>query len=121
MVGCLPGYRYVDPNDGATGFPPHRDRQPDDSPATFRPDGSAMWVPQGGYTSQPVAWLDEELCCCEGSAAIVLSSSGCVSTQHRPLRVCVAGVTSPVNIEVHAVHCTAMVLYTAPCTATVHS
>lgn len=41
--------RLVDPNRGDVGFSPHRDRQPDDSPATFRPDGSAMyatmWVP----------------------------------------------------------------------------
>lgn len=41
--------RLVDPNQGGAGFSPHRDRQPDDSPATFRPDGSAMyatlWVP----------------------------------------------------------------------------
>ncbi|KAG2440535.1 hypothetical protein HYH02_010413 [Chlamydomonas schloesseri] len=40
---------YVDPNAGAAGFSPHRDRQPDNSPATFRPDGTAMystcWVP----------------------------------------------------------------------------
>ncbi|GIL98987.1 hypothetical protein Vretimale_4284 [Volvox reticuliferus] len=41
---------YVDPNGGAAGFSPHRDRQPDDSPATFRPgDSSPMystcWVP----------------------------------------------------------------------------
>ncbi|KAG2497988.1 hypothetical protein HYH03_004247 [Edaphochlamys debaryana] len=40
---------YVDPNQGGAGFSPHRDRQPDDSPATFRPDGSPMystcWVP----------------------------------------------------------------------------
>lgn len=39
----------VDPNRGDAGFSPHRDRQPDDTPATFRPDGSAkyatMWVP----------------------------------------------------------------------------
>ncbi|KAG2440534.1 hypothetical protein HYH02_010412 [Chlamydomonas schloesseri] len=40
---------YVDPNAGAAGFSPHRDRQPNNSPATFRPDGTAMystcWVP----------------------------------------------------------------------------
>jgi len=40
---------YVDPNCGDSGFSPHRDRQPDDSPATFRADGSAMystcWIP----------------------------------------------------------------------------
>ncbi|GLC45737.1 hypothetical protein PLESTB_000504000 [Pleodorina starrii] len=41
---------YVDPNRGDAGFSPHRDRQPDDSPATFRAsDGSPMystcWVP----------------------------------------------------------------------------
>lgn len=39
----------VDPNRGDAGFSPHRDRQPDDAPATFRPDGSAMyatlWLP----------------------------------------------------------------------------
>lgn len=41
--------RYVDPNRGDVGFSPHRDRQPDDSAATFRPDGTAMyttlWLP----------------------------------------------------------------------------
>lgn len=41
---------HVDPRDARpTAFSPHRDRQPDDSPATFRPDGTAMyataWVP----------------------------------------------------------------------------
>ncbi|KAF6257515.1 hypothetical protein COO60DRAFT_1223221 [Scenedesmus sp. NREL 46B-D3] len=40
---------YVDPSRGDAGFSPHRDRQPDDTPATFRPDGSAMyatlWLP----------------------------------------------------------------------------
>ena len=41
---------HVDPTDAhPSAFSPHRDRQPDDSPATFRPDGTAMyataWVP----------------------------------------------------------------------------
>uniref|UniRef100_A0A383VR10 Phytanoyl-CoA dioxygenase n=1 Tax=Tetradesmus obliquus TaxID=3088 RepID=A0A383VR10_TETOB len=40
---------YVDPSRGDAGFSPHRDRQPDNAPATFRPDGSAMyatlWLP----------------------------------------------------------------------------
>jgi hypothetical protein len=48
-AGALLCRRLVDPNRGDAGFSPHRDRQPDDSPATFRPDGSAMyatmWVP----------------------------------------------------------------------------
>lgn len=35
--------RYVDPNKGHAGFSPHRDRQPPDAAATFRPDGSAMY------------------------------------------------------------------------------
>ncbi|GLI65349.1 hypothetical protein VaNZ11_008898 [Volvox africanus] len=41
---------YVDPNHATAGFSPHRDRQPDDSPATFRagdssPMYSTCWVP----------------------------------------------------------------------------
>jgi hypothetical protein len=35
---------YVDPNAGAAGFSPHRDRQPGDAAATFRADGSAMYT-----------------------------------------------------------------------------
>jgi len=40
---------HVDPyddlgDDEHTAFSPHRDRQPDDSPATFRPDGTAMYA-----------------------------------------------------------------------------
>lgn len=36
---------FVDPNLGHAGFSPHRDRQPDDAAATFRPsDGSAMYA-----------------------------------------------------------------------------
>lgn len=45
---------YVDPNRGQAGFSPHRDRQPDDSPSTFRGDGSAM------YTTAWVALTDAE-------------------------------------------------------------
>jgi hypothetical protein len=48
-VACHCADRLVDPNRGDVGFSPHRDRQPDDAPATFRADGSAMyatmWVP----------------------------------------------------------------------------
>uniref|UniRef100_A0A6B2L1Y3 Phytanoyl-CoA dioxygenase n=1 Tax=Arcella intermedia TaxID=1963864 RepID=A0A6B2L1Y3_9EUKA len=40
---------YIDPNKGQAGFSPHRDRQPDDSPSSFRPDGSpkyaTCWIP----------------------------------------------------------------------------
>jgi len=40
---------YIDPSKGHAGFSPHRDRQPDDSPSTFRRDGSAkyatIWIP----------------------------------------------------------------------------
>lgn len=48
LVPCA-AVRYVDPSRGDAGFSPHRDRQPDSSPATFRPDGTAMyatlWLP----------------------------------------------------------------------------
>mmetsp|Transcript_19000 Transcript_19000/g.36272 ORF Transcript_19000/g.36272 Transcript_19000/m.36272 type:complete len:500 (+) Transcript_19000:120-1619(+) len=40
---------YIDPNSDQAGFSPHRDRQPDDSPASFRQDGTPMystcWIP----------------------------------------------------------------------------
>ncbi|KAL6756259.1 hypothetical protein V8C86DRAFT_99024 [Haematococcus lacustris] len=40
---------HIDPRQGGAGFSPHRDRQPDSAPDTFRPDGSAMyttaWLP----------------------------------------------------------------------------
>lgn len=39
----------IDPRNDGAGFAPHRDRQPDDVPASFRADGSAKlatcWVP----------------------------------------------------------------------------
>jgi ectoine hydroxylase-related dioxygenase (phytanoyl-CoA dioxygenase family) len=35
---------HVDARNGESGFSPHRDRQPDDSKGTFRPDGSAMYT-----------------------------------------------------------------------------
>lgn len=34
---------YVDPTKGERGFAPHRDRQPEDSPASFRADGSPRY------------------------------------------------------------------------------
>jgi ectoine hydroxylase-related dioxygenase (phytanoyl-CoA dioxygenase family) len=40
---------FIDPQTNAAGFSPHRDRQPRDSPSTFRSDGSAQlttcWLP----------------------------------------------------------------------------
>ena len=43
---------YIDASKGNVGFSPHRDRQPDDSPSTFRPDGKAkyttIWIPFTG-------------------------------------------------------------------------
>lgn len=43
---------YIDPNSDQAGFSPHRDRQPDDSPASFRQDGTPMystcWIPFTG-------------------------------------------------------------------------
>ena len=40
---------YIDPNNKESGFSPHRDRQPSDTPSTFREDGTAMyttcWIP----------------------------------------------------------------------------
>lgn len=41
----------VDPNRGGAGFSPHRDRQPDDAPATFRADGSPMYA---------TAWVSDD-------------------------------------------------------------
>jgi hypothetical protein len=44
--------RYVDPRRGDAGFSPHRDRQPDDTPCSFRADGTPMyatvWIPFTG-------------------------------------------------------------------------
>ena len=34
----------VDPNRGDAGFSPHRDRQPDDAPGSFRADGSPKYA-----------------------------------------------------------------------------
>jgi hypothetical protein len=40
---------FVDPSNGDAGFSPHRDRQPDDVPGSFRADGTpryaTAWVP----------------------------------------------------------------------------
>jgi hypothetical protein len=35
---------HVDARNGESGFSPHRDRQPEVSPSTFRSDGSAMYT-----------------------------------------------------------------------------
>lgn len=52
---------YIDPSKGHAGFSPHRDRQPDDSPSTFRRDGSAkyatIWIPFTG-SRQPTLSLE---------------------------------------------------------------
>lgn len=54
---------YIDPNRDQSGFAPHRDRQPADSPKTFRPDGTPMYA---------TCWLPFTDACSDNSCLFVL-------------------------------------------------